>query len=178
LSCSDLGDDARHFTSTSLDDVATRDIFGNLGFWSEDVSHITVTNRDTETSVEQENLPILLDQNSALPPNAPTAPINATTPIPSPHHIVEYCNCPQKSSGWSLRQRPWRRGLWLQAIRSLICMTWLQHIQASEMPRKAEQAGWHSLLLEKRQKLPHYQIILMPQHSARTCELHQSRTSQ
>ena len=42
------------------------------------------TNGDTETSVEQENLLILLDQNSALPQNAPTTPINATTPILPP----------------------------------------------------------------------------------------------
>ena len=67
--CYPVDDDVSHFTSISLDDVAARYIFGNLGCWPDDGSGTTAANGDTETSVEQENLPIFPLPEIAVPTN-------------------------------------------------------------------------------------------------------------
>ena len=67
--CDPVDDDASQFTSTSLDDVVARDVFQNFNGWADNVSGTMVANRDTETSVEQENLLIFPLPEIAVPPN-------------------------------------------------------------------------------------------------------------
>jgi len=86
-----VNDNASLFSSTSLDDIAGRDILGNLDGCPGDVSGTTALNRDRENDPEHGDLPILLDRFAPLPQNPTTEQINAApsiSPPPSPKQTM------------------------------------------------------------------------------------------
>ena len=62
-----LDDDASQFSSTSLDNLPVRDIFGNSESRPSNDRAITGDNRATENSPDFDDLPFLLEQNIAAP---------------------------------------------------------------------------------------------------------------
>ena len=79
-----LDDDASQFSSTWLDNLPVRDIFGNSESCTSDDRAVTGNNRATENSPDFDNLPVLLERNIAALQIANNATTNEATTSPMP----------------------------------------------------------------------------------------------